>query len=220
VSRAHPEPARQCFTWHLAGRIPNAVHALLEDGTPDPYSIRFRCPSHDDHKASAGMSVDGADILYNCFVCKDNLLLRQGLIKGYHIDPACLPLSTKQKAELFDLLDQIVDADTNHHAEVRLHARAALDGFGKGLPSGRELERMTWQTSISRSKAHEFRNRGELPEARPDNPFYRLDEKPVKQRRSATSEKSPEGTRSPEGTTKSPLRGLGHEPSNDMKKAS
>ena len=154
---AHDEPARQCFTWHILSKLPDPVHRKRYDGSPDPYSVRFRCPGHDDHEPSAGISVINDQVKYNCFVCPRQKF-RLALHRDYGIDLACLPLAAAEKQDALDYLADLLTAETGSHAEIRLRALAAVEGY-RGLPRGYELERLARLSSVSRGKAYAFRSR-------------------------------------------------------------
>lgn len=52
-------PARECFTWHVLPKLPDAKHVRSDNGQHNPWSVRLRCPAHDDRNPSLGISVDG-----------------------------------------------------------------------------------------------------------------------------------------------------------------
>ena len=201
---AHDEPARQCFTWHLLGKLPDPVHRKRDDGSLDPYSVRFCCPGHDDNKASAGISVVNDQVKYNCFVCSRQKF-RLALHREYDIDLACLPLAAAEKQDALDYLADLLAAETSSHAEIRLRALAAIEGY-RGLPRGYELERLARLTSVSRGKAYSFRSRPDP--AKTANPSsYTESGKAVKQPRSGAQRKVPSGDKVPPGDTKKSPQG-------------
>jgi hypothetical protein len=157
---AHDEPARQCFTWHILGKLPGPKHARRDDGSLDPYSVRVACPAHDDHDPSLGLSVVNDKIAWNCFVCKNRQKVRLALHGVYGIDLACLPLAASEKQDVLDYLAGLLTADTDSHAEIRLRALAAIEGY-RGLPHGRELGRLARLARISHGAAWQFLKRAD-----------------------------------------------------------
>jgi hypothetical protein len=206
----HDEPARQCFTWHILPKLPDPIHRKRDDGGDDPYSVRFICPAHDDDKPSAGISVVNDQIKYNCFVC-NRQKFRLGLIRVYEIDPACLPLAASEKQDVLDYLADLLTSDTDRHAEIRLRALAAIEGY-RILPGGRELERLAGLTAVSRGEAFKIRAR---PDPKTDNPSSKPGTESLSNRAGQRpGKKSPQKTKSPQETSKSRLRRHGHQKTN------
>jgi hypothetical protein len=147
----------------------------------DPESVRALCPAHDDATHSLGVSVkDRQRILWNCFACDNGPRVRLALIRVCGIDPGCLRLAKAEREDMLDQLERILTAETNSHANVRLRALAAIEGY-RDLPAGEELKRLSGLASVALSKAYEFR-KGPLTST--DNTCsYPSDEKPVKPRR-------------------------------------
>jgi len=146
-------PARECFTWHVLPKLPGAKHKISDDGQRDPYSVRVRCPAHADRNPSLGISVDGDRIKLNCFACENNAKVRLALIREYSITPGCLPIPSKEKHDILDRLADILTADTGDHAEVRVRALAALEGY-PDLPRGGELARISKLGHVALASAY------------------------------------------------------------------
>lgn len=151
-------PVRQCFQWHIMAKGRKVRHRKRDDGTDDPYSVRMLCPAHPDTEQSLGISVDGNRIKWHCFACDNGPKVRLALIREYGIDSGCLPLPAKEKQDVLDFLAELLAADTISHAEIRLRALAAVEGY-RDLPQGLELERLARIAHVSRGKAYEFRGR-------------------------------------------------------------
>lgn len=172
-------PPRQCLEWHIKPKL--AKPRDSDDGK----GYRALCPAHDDqrHSFSIGVTEDGKLLRWQCFACKNRQRERLALIRECGIDSGCLPLAAKEKEDLLDYLTRLLTADTGSHAEIRLRAMAAIEGY-RDLPRGGELERIARLTSVSRGKAFDFRKR-ECP-AKTDNPgSYSSTTNRVKPRRSA-----------------------------------
>ena len=152
-------PARECFTWHVLPKLPGAKHRIGDNGQHDPWSVRVACPAHDDHDPSLGVSVADGRVKWNCFACNDGPKVRMALHRVYGIALAHLPMPAAEKQDILDLIAELVAADTNSHAEIRLRIAAAVEGY-RDLPRGHELERLADLTSVSRGKAYAFRSRG------------------------------------------------------------
>jgi len=155
---AHSEPPRQCFTWHILPKLPGAKHRKRDDGSIDPYSVRVRCPAHDDHEPSLGVSVVNDRVVWNCFACGNSQKVRMALHRVYGIDLRCLPLSSAERQDVLDLIAGLVFAETDSHAEIRLRIAAAVEGY-KDLPRGYELEGLAGRCHVSPGKAYSYRNR-------------------------------------------------------------
>jgi hypothetical protein len=175
-------PAAQCFAWHIRPKLRKPVDA--QEG----YGARALCPAHDDHERSLSISVgDSARITWQCFACRNRQRVRLALIRECGIDAGCLPLVRAEKEELLDYLAELLAADTASHAEIRLRAMAAIEGY-RELPRGKELERVAALTSVSRSEAYEYRKRGSpVQTANPCS--YPSGSEVVKPRRSASTQK-------------------------------
>lgn len=152
-------PARECFTWHVLPKLPGAKHRLREDGSIDPYSVRVQCPAHDDHDPSLGVSVVNSRIVWNCFACDNRQKVRMGLHRVYGIDLIYLPLNSAEKQDVLDYLADLLATDTKNHAEIRLRALAAIEGY-RDLPRGGELNRLARIARISHGAAWQFVKRG------------------------------------------------------------
>jgi hypothetical protein len=153
-------PARECFTWHVLGKLPGAVHRRRDDGGHDPYSVRVACPAHDDSEPSLGISVVNDKVTWNCFACKNRQKVRLALHRAYGIDLRCLPLVASEKQDVLDYLADLLAADTKNHAEIRLRALAAIEGH-RGLPKGNELGRLARLARISHGAAWQFLKRAD-----------------------------------------------------------
>jgi hypothetical protein len=151
-------PARECFTWHVLPKLPGAKHRLRDDGTIDPYSVRARCPAHDDHDPSLGVSVKNDRIVWNCFACKNREKVRMALHRVYGIDLEHLPLTSSERQDVLDFIADLLAADTKNHGEVRLRALAAIEGY-RELPHGHELGRLAALARISHGAAWQFLKR-------------------------------------------------------------
>lgn len=161
-------PARECFTWHVLPKLPGAKHRIRDDGSHDPWSVRVACPAHDDHDPSLGVSVADGRIKWNCFACQNGQKVRMALHRVYGVALTCLPIGAAEKQDILDLIAELVAADTNSHAEIRLRIAAAVEGY-RDLPRGHELERLADLTSVSRGKAYAFRSRGAPKTANPSS---------------------------------------------------
>lgn len=152
-------PPRECFTWHVLPKLPGAKHRISDDGQHDPWSVRVRCPAHDDHDPSLGVSVADGRVKWNCFACRDGQRVRMALHRAYGIPLACLPLAAAEKQDILDRLAEILTADTADHAEVRVRAIAALEGHGD-LPRGGELARIARLAHTALASAYRARKTG------------------------------------------------------------
>lgn len=180
-------PARECFAWHIIPKCRGVKYRKRPDGTTDSYSVRMLCPAHEDTEASLGFSLEDGRFKYNCFACNNTAKVRLALIRGYGIDPGCLPLPAKEKQDILDRLEQILTADTADHAGIRLRALAALEGYAD-LPRGAELDHLALLASVGRATA--YRTRKAPPQVKTANPSsYTPAEKPVKPRRSGPQRK-------------------------------
>jgi hypothetical protein len=151
-------PPRECFTWHVLGKLPDAKHLIGDDGQYDPWRVRLLCPAHDDTNPSLGISVADGRIKWNCFACRDGQKVRMALHRVHGIDLRCLPIPGPEKQDILDYLAGLLAADTKNHAEVRLRALAAIEGH-KGLPHGGELGRLARLARISHGAAWQFLKR-------------------------------------------------------------
>lgn len=146
-------PARQCLEWHIRPKLRKP--RLSADGN----GYRALCPAHTDrhHSFSIGVSDDGARVLFQCFVCKNRRRERLALI-GCGVPERCLPAPAKEARELLDFITALLAAPTDNHAEIRLRAMAAAEGY-EDLPRGKELERIADRTSVSVRAAYSYRKR-------------------------------------------------------------
>ena len=169
-------PARECLAWHIIPR--------LSAGKPNDHgtSARALCPAHADREPSLAISIgDNQRITWHCFAGCSRTRVRAALI-AIGVRPECLPLVTREKEELLDLVRQMLTADSADHAGIRLRALAALEGF-TDLPRGGELERIAGLAHVNRATA--YRAKKSAPQVKADNPgSYSSDQKPVKPRRS------------------------------------
>jgi hypothetical protein len=151
-------PPRECFTWHVLPKLPDAKHRRDEDGKHDPWSVRVRCPAHDDHDPSMGVSVKDGRIVWKCFTCENTLKVRMALHRVYGVDLMCLPIPAAEKQDILDYLAGLLAADTKNHGEIRLRALAAIEGH-RDLPRGAELGRLAGLARISHGAAWGFLKR-------------------------------------------------------------
>jgi hypothetical protein len=151
-------PTRECFTWHVLPKLPGAKHKIGDDGQMDPWSVRVRCPAHEDHDPSMGVSVKAGRIVWHCFACENTLKVRMAMHHAYGIDLACLPIPAAEKQDILDYLADLLAADTKNHAEIRLRALAAIEGH-RDLPRGAELGRLAGLARISHGAAWGFLKR-------------------------------------------------------------
>jgi hypothetical protein len=146
-------PVLQCFEWHVKPKLLN-----VKTGS-DPESVRALCPAHDDSTHSLGVSVkDRQRIVWNCFVCDNQPRVRLALIRVCGIDPGCLRLARAEREDIMEQVLRILTSQTDKHADVRLRALAALEGY-RDLPKGAELERIAGLAAVSRGQAFEARKR-------------------------------------------------------------
>ena len=121
----------------------------------------------------------GKQVRENCFVCKNQ---RRERLRA-HLSAAlgrCIPVPAREAGPI--CLAALVAAPTDNHAEIRLRAAAALEGY-RDLPRGRELERIAGYTLVSPAAAYSYRKR--TPPVNPDKTTsYPPGGKPVKPRRS------------------------------------
>ena len=176
-------PPRECLEWHIKPKLKKARPSTSEDGVVNGY--RALCPAHNDrhHSFSIGVSDDGKFLRYQCFACKNRRRERLALIGECGISERCLPVPAKEAKDLVDYLFKLLAAPTDNHAEIRLRAMAAVEGY-EDLPRGKELERIAGSTSVSPAAAYSYKRRGS-----PLNPdktsSYTPSAEPVKPRRSA-----------------------------------
>lgn len=149
-------PARECFTWHVLPKLPGAKHKIRDDGSRDPYSVRVKCPAHDDHEPSLGVSVVDGRLKYNCFACDNNAKVRLAMIRAFGINPGCLSLPAKERQDILDRLQDILTAEADH-AEKVVRAVAALEGY-PDLPQGGELARVAALARVGLASAYRARS--------------------------------------------------------------
>jgi len=170
-------PVRECFEWHIKPRLdkprPNA------EGS----GVRALCPVHDDRNQSLSISIgDKQRVTWQCFAGCSRTRIRAVLISR-GVSAGCLPLVTKEKEDLLEMLRSILTADSADHGGIRLRAVAALEGY-EDLPRGGELDRIAGLAGVNRATAYRAR-KSPLPQAKPNNPSsYSLPAEPVKSRRS------------------------------------
>jgi hypothetical protein len=169
-------PPRECLAWHILPRLANG--RPNESGT----SVRALCPVHDDREHSLGISLgDKQRVTWQCFAGCSRARIRAVLVER-GVPSGCLPLVTREREDVLDLIRQVVTADTPDHGAVRLRVLAALDGYAN-LPRGGELDRLAAAARVNRATA--YRARKSPPEVKADNPgSYSSEQKPVKSRRS------------------------------------
>ena len=169
-------PPRECLAWHILPRLDSG--RMNEAGT----SVRALCPAHDDREHSFGISLgDPQRITWKCFAGCSRARIRAVLVER-GVPSGCLPLVTREKEDVLDLIRQIVTSDTPDHGGVRLRVLAALEGY-TGLPRGGELDRLAVAARVNRATA--YRTRKAAPQVKGDNPSsYPSEQKPVKSRRS------------------------------------
>lgn len=169
-------PPRECLAWHVLPRLVSG--RLNETGT----SARALCPAHGDREHSLGVSVgDKQRIVWQCFAGCTRTRVRAALVE-LGVPPACLPLVTREREDILDLIRQIVTAETPDHGATRLRVLAALEGYAD-LPRGGELDRLAAAARVNRATA--YRARKDAAQVKGDNPgFYTEAQKPVKPRRS------------------------------------
>ena len=131
-------PATECLAWHVQGRIPGAK--LSSDGRV----CRFRCPNHDDGKASAVILVgDIAALNVHCHACGGDakLEVRAAVIRAYGIDPKCLPLSRQERVQQEGMLEAVFTSPYTPCTRL-VCVRAILDGMRGPLPPAPPLVRL------------------------------------------------------------------------------
>jgi hypothetical protein len=169
-------PPRECLAWHI---LPH-----LASGRPNESgaSVRALCPVHDDREHSLGVSIgDKQRVTWQCFAGCPRARIRSVLVER-GVPSGCLPLVTREKEDVLDLIRQAVTADTPDHGAVRLRVLAALEGYA-GLPRGGELDQLAARARVNRATA--YRARKSPPEVKGNNPgSYSSEQKPVKPRRS------------------------------------
>ena len=176
-------PPRQCLEWHIKPKLRKPRLVVDDNGVLTGY--RALCPAHNDrhHSFSIGVSDDGQRILHQCFVCKNRRRERNALIEACGVPRACLPVPAAERQELLDFLDALLSAPTDNHAEIRLRAAAAMEGY-YDLPKGKELERIAGKSSVSPAAAYDYKRR--RSPVKPDKTTsYPPASEPVKPRRSA-----------------------------------
>jgi hypothetical protein len=176
-------PPRQCLEWHIKPKLRKVRPSSDDNGELKGY--RALCPAHNDrhHSFSISVSDDGKFIRYQCFKCNNRKRERLALINECGISERCLPVPAKEARDLLEYIVQLLGAPTDNHAEVRLRAMAAAEGYDD-LPRGKELERIAGLTGVSAAAAYSYRRR--KPPVKPDNTSsYPPGSEPVKPRRSA-----------------------------------
>lgn len=169
-------PPRECLAWHILPRLgggrPN------ESGT----SVRALCPVHEDREHSLGISLgEKQRVIWQCFAGCSRGRVRAVLVER-GVPSGCLPLVTREKEDVLDLIRQVVTADTPDHGAVRLRVLAALDGYAD-LPRGGELDRLASTARVNRATA--YRARKAAAQVKGDNPgSYPDSHEAVKPRRS------------------------------------
>jgi hypothetical protein len=145
-------------------------------------SVRTLCPVHDDREHSLGISVgEQRRVVWQCFAGCARTRVRAVLVE-LGVPSGCLPMVTREKEDILDLIRQVVTADTPDHGAVRLRVLAALEGYAD-LPRGGELDRLAEGAHVNRATAYRAKKAG--PQAKADNPgSYSSEQKPVKSRRS------------------------------------
>lgn len=142
-------------------------HTRKPKPSPDGTSIRVLCPvpEHDDHEHSCIIGIgDHQKIVWHCFKGCSRLRVRAALIAaGVH--PGCLPLGRAERDGIIEQLTRILAAPTSDHANVRLRALAALEGY-RELPRGGDLIGLASRAAIGRRYAFALKKR-QLPS--PDN---------------------------------------------------
>lgn len=176
-------PPRQCLEWHIKPKLRKVRLSVGDDGEVKGY--RALCPAHNDrhHSFSISVSDDGKFIRYRCFKCENRKRERLALINECGISERCLPVPAKEARDLLDHIIQLLSAPTDNHAEIRLRAMAAAEGYDD-LPRGKELERIAGATSVSAAAAYSYRKRT-APLQSNNTSSYPPESEPVKPRRSA-----------------------------------
>lgn len=151
-------PPRQCLEWHIKPKLRKARPTTDDEGEIKGY--RALCPAHNDrhHSFSIGVTDDGKFIRYQCFKCKNRRKERLALVNECGIPERCLPAPAKEARETLDYIIQLLGAPTDNHAEIRLRAMAAAEGYDD-LPRGKELERIARLTGVSAAAAYSYRKR-------------------------------------------------------------
>ena len=146
-------PATECLAWHVQGRIPGAK--LSSDGRV----CRFRCPNHDDGKASAVILVgDIAALNVHCHACGGDakLEVRAAVIRAYGIDPKCLPLSRQERVQQEGMLEAVFTSPYTPCTRL-VCVRAILDGMRGPLPPAPPLVRLGERAGVSERQAYRAR---------------------------------------------------------------
>jgi hypothetical protein len=169
-------PPRECLAWHI---LPRLVSGRMNEAGS---SARALCPAHDDREHSLGVSVgEKQRVIWQCFAGCTRARVRAELVE-LGVPSGCLPLVTREKEDILDLIRRIATADTPDHGAVRLRVVAALEGYAD-LPRGGELDRLAAKARVNRATA--YRARKTPPQVKADNPgSYPSEQKPVKSRRS------------------------------------
>lgn len=149
-------PATECLAWHVHGQIPGSK--LSNDNR----ACRFRCPNHDDRKASAVILVgDNAALTVYCHACGEDakLEVRAAVIRAFAIDPKHLPLSRQERVRQEAMLESVFISPYTPCTRL-VCVRAILDGIRGPLPPAPPLVRLGERAGVSRAQA--FRARRDL----------------------------------------------------------
>ena len=176
-------PAAECLYDHVLRHLKDAKRAEADPDSTDFFGgYDATCPAHDDHRRSLRISVGRNRLYLKCYTGCDELAIRDGLIRD-GVDPRCLPITQKRKADLVDQLTALLtDPDLDHGHKVLL-ALACIRGRAD-LPRGAELEELARATGISRSRAFDYRRAQGL---NPTSGSYGSGEASVKHHRSSRS---------------------------------
>ena len=148
--------ATECLAWHIAGRVDGAKMSRSR------LSIRCLCPNHDDREPSLMISVgDLVPITWHCHACgKDAALeVRTTLIRVYGVDPRCLPMSRRERAELDAMVFAVFGSGFTPCTKL-VCIRALHEGLRGTLPKAPALVDLGERAGVSRAQA--FRAAREL----------------------------------------------------------
>lgn len=148
-------PATQCLAWHVQGRAKGSK--LSGNGR----SVHLRCPNHDDHKESLTVSVgDIVPLIWACGVCgiDARLEIRYALIDAYKLNPKCLPMTRKERAEQEEMVFAVFASDYQQSTKL-VCLRAIHEGKRGPLPQAPALVELGTRSGVSRRSA--FRAREE-----------------------------------------------------------
>jgi hypothetical protein len=158
-------PATECLEWHVRGRVPDAKM------NADRTSCRLRCPNHDDQKPSLVISVgDDSPLMWHCHACGEDarLEVRAALVRVYGINPKCLPMSRRERAEQEEIVFAVFKSDFTPC--TRLVCICAIhEGIRGVLPSAPALVELGKRAGVSRAQS--FRARKDLGGVRLDHLF-------------------------------------------------